>query len=284
MASRATSPTVRLWQLAARLRELRLANGHSIEDVANELLCSPAKVSRMESAGRGIQPRDVRDLARFYGVSDPERQELEHLLQESRKRGWWQVPSTVGAEALTFYGLEEDASGTRVADARVVHGLFQTEAYMRALLRGLRPPGDAWQAQIDERVATRLERQRRFWAGSRELQLIMDETCITRIIGDRDVMREQISRLIEVVQAPRVTIRVVPFDRGSSPMIDGSFQILSFPEQMLADAVFVEGLLGMFVIDKKERVDEYINSWNYIRDFVALTPDESISWLQSRAA
>ena len=278
------SPTVRLWQLAARLRELRGSAGHTIEDVAKELMCSPAKVSRMESAGRGIQPRDVRDLARFYQISNSEREELELLLRDSRKRGWWQDFGITDADTLTFYGLEEAASLIRVADARAVHGLLQTEAYMKALLTGLRPPDDPWQGGIDDLVAARLERQKRFWDSGRELQFIMDEGSITRTIGSREVLREQLSRLVDIAHTQQVTIRILPFDRGSSPMIDGSFQILSFPDQMIPDTVYVEGLVGMFVIDKKEKVDEYVKYWNHISDHLALPPDQSIDWLSARAA
>jgi transcriptional regulator with XRE-family HTH domain len=266
------------------LRELRVANEHTIEDVAKELMCSPAKVSRMESAGRGIQPRDVRDLARFYKITNAERQELELLLHDSRKRGWWQDSGITDPETLTFLGLEAAASLIRVADSRAVHGLLQTEAYMKALLPGLRPPGDPWQVQIDDIVAARMERQKRFWGSGRGFQFIMDEACITRIIGDPGVMREQITKLIEVARNPQATIRVLPFARGSSPMLDGSFQIMSFPDQMIADTVYVEGLVGMFVIDKKEKVDEYIKCWNHIGDHLALTPDESVDWLRSKVA
>ena len=124
-------------------------------------MCSEAKVSRMESTGREFQPRDVRDLARFYKVSDPECQELGHLLQESRKRGWWWQDSGItDMDPLTFYDLEETASLIRFAEALVVHGLFQIEAYLKALLPGLRPPNDPRQAQVDDIVAEPMGHQK----------------------------------------------------------------------------------------------------------------------------
>ena len=70
MPSGSPNPTVSRLELAARLRELRVQAGKSIDDAAAELMCSVAKISRMETGGRGVQPRDIRDLCRLYGVSN----------------------------------------------------------------------------------------------------------------------------------------------------------------------------------------------------------------------
>ena len=64
------SPTVRRRELGALLRALRNERGLTVEQVAERLLCSPSKVSRMETgaAWRDCQ-RDVRDLCDLYGVT-----------------------------------------------------------------------------------------------------------------------------------------------------------------------------------------------------------------------
>src|SRR5215469_1317170 len=64
------SPTLRRRELGALLRSLRLAQGLTVEQVAEHLLCSPSKVSRLETGQRGATLRDVRDLCRIYGVTD----------------------------------------------------------------------------------------------------------------------------------------------------------------------------------------------------------------------
>ena len=43
-----TSPTVRQRELGKRLRELRSQHDLTVEDVAEKLLCSATKVSRLE--------------------------------------------------------------------------------------------------------------------------------------------------------------------------------------------------------------------------------------------
>jgi transcriptional regulator with XRE-family HTH domain len=64
------SPTVRRRELGVMLRALRNDRGMTVEQVAAELLCSPSKVSRMETGQRGATPRDVRDLCELYGVTE----------------------------------------------------------------------------------------------------------------------------------------------------------------------------------------------------------------------
>src|SRR5262249_30221312 len=62
------SPTVRRRELGAVLRALRTERGFTVEQVAEQLLCSPSKVSRMETGQRGATLRDIRDLCDLYGV------------------------------------------------------------------------------------------------------------------------------------------------------------------------------------------------------------------------
>jgi predicted transcriptional regulator len=79
------SPTVRRRELGTLLRTLRTEKGLTVEQVAERLLCSPSKVSRMETGQRGATLRDVRDL---YGITDPpERDRLMTLAKESKQQG-----------------------------------------------------------------------------------------------------------------------------------------------------------------------------------------------------
>jgi len=56
------SPTVRRRELGARLRALRTEHGFTVEDVAARMEVSPAKISRIETAARGVSLADVRFL------------------------------------------------------------------------------------------------------------------------------------------------------------------------------------------------------------------------------
>ena len=65
-----TSPTVRQRELSKRLRDLRSQHGLTVEDVAERLLCSATKVSRLETGARRPSLRDVRDLCVIYRLDE----------------------------------------------------------------------------------------------------------------------------------------------------------------------------------------------------------------------
>ena len=105
-------------------------------------MCSPAKVSRMETAARGVQPRDIRDLCDLYRVSSTVRAALMDLAKQAKQQGWWQQHSDLTTEYSTYIGLEDSAATLRQFEALRVPGLLQTEDYARALMAGLQPGMD----------------------------------------------------------------------------------------------------------------------------------------------
>src|ERR1700749_712146 len=130
--SSGSSPTVRRRELGALLRALRNERGLTVDQVAAELLCSPSKVSRMETGERGATARDIRDLCDIYGVTDlAHRDRLMRLAGAGKRQGWWQ-----GYELdyfAKYVGLEQDAIGTRNFQSTTVPGLLQTAGYARAM-------------------------------------------------------------------------------------------------------------------------------------------------------
>ena len=280
MPSAGSNPTVRRWELAARLRQLRLEAGRSIEEAAGELMCSVAKISRLETGGRGVQPRDVRDLCRFYGVPDGVRDELIQAAQEARKPGWWQDFRTLEEQVATLIGLEDAAGEVSVVDALRMPGLFQTEEYSRALIPRLRPEGELTRHWIDETVESRRRRQARIQSGALGFHSVMDEAVLRRPVGDAGIMRRQVERLSVEARRDNVTLQIIPFGRGPHPGLEGSFQLLSFPEGRLADMVFVEGLVGQFLIDKPAEVQHYHQIFGDLAQRFALSPDDTVAWLK----
>ncbi|NKZ08359.1 helix-turn-helix domain-containing protein [Actinomadura latina] len=82
--------TFRGRQLRRELLRLREVAGLSMEDVAQRLDWSKAKISRIETGRTRVTPSDVRLLAEEYGVTDEqERQALMDLARKARRQGWW---------------------------------------------------------------------------------------------------------------------------------------------------------------------------------------------------
>jgi transcriptional regulator with XRE-family HTH domain len=266
-------------ELAARLRELRQQAGKSLEDAAAELMCSVAKISRMETGGRGVQPRDVRDLSRLYQVSDPVRNELTELMVNSKVSGWWQDFRTLDEQMATVIALEDAAGELRQFEALRVPGLLQSAAFTEALVRNLRPPGNLTEEEIAEIIAMRGRRQKRIESGELRLNAVIDEASVRRPIGDPLIMRDQIDRLIAETERPNVNLQLIPFERGPHPGLDGSFQHMVFSGRRLDAMVYIENVHGNFVLDRNRETSYYRTVFDDLSSHYALDADATHRWL-----
>ena len=247
-----SSPTVKRRRLAAELHACREQAGLTIEDVAQELEWSAAKVSRIENARVRVLPRDVKFLLRTYGVAegDPAWDVLTMLARESRQKGWWHAyGDTIGESFSTYVGLEAEAVTLRTYESECVPGLLQTEGYARAIIGAALSPGT--DDEIERNVAVRLGRQPKLAdAGSSELWAVVNEGGIRRQVGGAAVMREQLEQLLEASGQPNVTLQVMPFSVGAHAGMSGAFTILRFPEPADPDVVYVNYNSGSLFLEK----------------------------------
>ncbi|WP_169950361.1 helix-turn-helix transcriptional regulator [Microbispora sp. H11081] len=271
-----TNLTLRRRQLASRLRELRRATGMTVDQVAQELLCSPAKISRMETGQRGVSQRDVRDLCRIYAVSD-ERvvTQLMTLARESRQPGLRQEWGDLGNDAIYVY-MDLEAAAVSITELQTAYipGLFQTEEYARALIHGLLPRID--QELLERRVEARMKRQLlltqkeppRYWT-------FIDEAALLRQVGDATVMADQLDHVLRLAQAPHVTVQVVPFKAGAYMSADGPFVMFRMKDPTVSEVVYVEMLNRVEYLEKPAELEIYREAVEIIRA-AALPPNESI--------
>ena len=178
-------------ELGALLRTLRTANGLTVEQVAEHLLCSPSKVSRMETGHRGATQRDVRDLCDLYGVPDgAERDRMMTLAREGKRPAWWQ---SYDLPYSTYVGLEAEAVVIDDFQSSVVPGLLQTADYARAGHMGTLPRLDS--EDIERRIEAKLTRQQLLTkAEPPNLNVVFDEAVLHRQVGGPSVMRAQLSQ------------------------------------------------------------------------------------------
>jgi transcriptional regulator with XRE-family HTH domain len=244
--------------LGSQLRRLREARGITREAAGYSIRASESKISRMELGRVSFKTRDVEDLLTLYGVTDEaERTSLLSLVREANAAGWWHSYSDVLPNWFpTYVGLEGAASLIRVYEVQFVHGLLQTEAYARAVVR--RGMQGASEEDVERRVALRLERQKYLVSeNAPEVHIVLDEAALRRPHGDREVMRGQLQHLIEVSGLPQVRLQVMPFGFGGHAGESGAFTILSFPESDLSDVVYLEQLTSALYLDKPEDVAQY---------------------------
>lgn len=273
------SPTVRRRELGALLRALRQERGYTVEQVAERLLCSPSKVSRMETGQRGATLRDIRDLCDLYGLTEEsERQRLFYLARQGKRPGWWQGYELTFA---TYVGLEADAVSIKHFTSSTVMGLVQTADYARAIHdAGFQ---DFRSGRIDELVEVRMKRQQLL---NRDpplgLHVVFDEAVLRRPVGGAPVMVAQLRRLVELAESPQIQIQVVPYEVGAHPAMDSNFTVLEYGGSA-PDVVYVEGLSGKIYLEREQDLNRYRDVFGSLCR-LALTPRESIEIIAGIAA
>jgi transcriptional regulator with XRE-family HTH domain len=264
------SPTVRRRELGAMLRALRLDQGFTVEQVAERLLCSPSKVSRMETGQRGATPRDVRDLCEFYGVSDAaERERLMVLAREGRQQGWWQSYSL---PYKTFVGLEQEATSMTIYHSAVVPGLLQIGDYTRGIHEKGVPQLNA--AEVEERVAERATRQQLLTRENPpQVEVFLDQAVMHRPISGPQIMRKQLDSILAAARLPNVKVQILPYEVGSHPALESNFIILDFDGEA-PTVVYVEGLVGGLYLERPPEIERYLQVSEILRG-LALSPKDS---------
>ncbi|WP_423790601.1 helix-turn-helix domain-containing protein [Micromonospora globispora] len=244
--------------LGAQLRRLREGAGVTREGAGWEIRSSESKISRMELGRVGFKERDVADLLTLYGVTAAdEREALLKLARDANSPGWWhRYGDVLPSWFQSYLGLEAAAALIRTYEVQFVPGLLQTPEYARAvILLGHR---SAAQDEVDRRVSLRMARQEllrrphppQLWA-------VVDEAALRRPIGGPEVMRGQLSALIEATKSPHIRLQVVPFEAGGHAAAGGAFTILRFGDQDLPDIVYIEQLTSAIYLDKREDLDYY---------------------------
>lgn len=263
------SPALRRRELGALLRALRNEKGLTVEQVAERLLCSPSKVSRMET-GQGATARDIRDLCDLYEVSDPAaRDRMMTLAREGKRPARWQRYDLAYAR---YAELEEEAVAISAFQSSVVHGLLHTADYARAGHEGAMPRLDP--DRIDLQIEAKLTRQRILTRDDPpRFDVVLDEAALHRMVGGRQVMADQLTKILETANLPNVVVQVLPYERGFHPAVESNFSILELPNPA-PGVVFVEGLIGSTYLDRPGDLKRYREIFDRLQS-IALNPKDT---------
>jgi transcriptional regulator with XRE-family HTH domain len=265
--------------VGAQLRRLRTDMGLSREEAAEAIRASEWKIHRLENGQVGFKDRDVVDLLRLYGVTDPD--EVAGFLEFAREAnapGWWQHYGDLLPQWFRAYvDLESAATLIRTYEGQLVPGLLQTEDYMRAVIAGAHL--DELAEEAERRVTLRMARQTlltrpdapRLWA-------VIDEAALRRPVGRPEVMRGQLERLIDATKLANVVLQILGFGAGAHPGMVAAFSILRFADQELPDVVYVEHLTNALYLDRRDDVNQYLHVMDRI-SMRAAPPDKTVDLL-----
>jgi transcriptional regulator with XRE-family HTH domain len=267
------NPTVRQRELGKRLRQLREERGLTITDIAKDLMVSATKISRLETGTRPPNPRDVRDLCRYYGLDDAAADELMGLARGAREEVWWTQYEDLKLDP--YLGLEQEAFAITSYTTYYLPALLQTEEYTRAIIKDIAPKmePDIYEQRVEARMLRQQvlmkERPPRYW-------VLLDEAVLHRDIGGRAVMVAQLDKIMEAQRVGKAVVQIVSFNACSCVAQDSNFILFEFAaESNLSPVVFIEGLTGNQYHERKADIDRYREAIELLRGS-ALRSEESV--------
>ncbi|MFJ4621802.1 helix-turn-helix domain-containing protein [Streptomyces sp. NPDC088812] len=276
------APTLLKMLVGVQLAGIREDAGLAQEQAARTLGFSPAKLSRIE-AGKGRRPpteADVRALLELYGTDEYEASVLLQLLRRAGEPGWWQrYDKRLMPEWFDrLVGLQEAATAIRTFEIQYVPGLLQIPEYTRAVVQRGLPTASA--REVERRVELRTRRRELLdRPDAPQVWAVVDESVLLRVLGSREVMREQLAHLVAMARRPNVTVQVVPLDvtHASAPAIPVTY--LRFGGSDLPDVVYLEQIRSATFLEDRDETEEYRVSLDRLAD-EALDPRESLALLR----
>jgi transcriptional regulator with XRE-family HTH domain len=266
-----TGPIVPRRRLAEELKRLRTTDGRSLEDVAQALLISTSKLSRLENAQGSPQARDVRDLIRLYEVESTLADRMMRWVSAARRQGWWSDYSFrsegFAADLDVHVAYESEASVARNYTIPFFPALLQIEPYARALYRSLEP----WRGQdeIDQLVRLRQGRQESLTDRAERPALhtinVVHESALRQSVGDPAVLLAQLEAIEQAFERPNVELHVLPFSAALPFTATCMWTYFEFDDALDRDVVHIETHAGFRLLETAESLAQYRRYFDEIR-------------------
>ncbi|MGK3209053.1 helix-turn-helix domain-containing protein [Amycolatopsis sp. MEPSY49] len=224
MKPNSASPGARA--LAASLRELRMARGKGLRELARMVRILPQLLSAWEKGQRVASPEDVARLLGALQVDDATYDRMMRLARRAKDDNWLDSnPSDLPPALSGIVEYERTASHISNWYHAIVPGLLQTADYARAILSN----SEIGLEQADAMLIARLKRQRILTrADPVRFAALVGEVAIRERIGSADIMSDQVDHLLAMMALPNVSLRIVPANIGYHPGLIGSFILYEF--------------------------------------------------------
>ncbi|MBT1099152.1 helix-turn-helix transcriptional regulator [Streptomyces sp. Tu10] len=253
-------------------RTMRIQRGWTQEQLGHELGYSAAAVSAMETCAQPASDAMLVELERVLGNGTGVFETARRFMRMEKYPRQFQ----------DYVLLEQAAINLQLFATNVIHGLFQTEAYARALIGGGYPPLS--EQRVEELVQLRMERTVLFDRDPLPMiEIIIDEAVLRRVIGGEEVMREQLLHLVECARRRNVTLLVLPLDAGQYGEYAGARGEMNMVETPAHEhLVYLEVQDESMLISDPAKVSTYAQRYAKIRS-QALGPRESLDLIKRLA-
>ncbi|MEV0919616.1 helix-turn-helix transcriptional regulator [Streptomyces sp. NPDC049967] len=220
------------------LRRQREAAGLRQQQLGDIIFCTGSLIGQVETTKK-IPTRDFSERVDAALGTDGVFSRLVGLVLRSQLPTWFQA----------YAEMEAKAAYISTYQAQLVYGLLQTEDYARAVLATGMPD------DLEGLLAARMERQRILEQERPPLAwAVLDEAVLHRPIGGHEVMRAQLTRLLDFSTNRWMRIQVLPFAAGEHKSLDGSFNLLRFDDD--PDIIYTEDLISGHMTASPDTVRE----------------------------
>ncbi|GGK73364.1 helix-turn-helix domain-containing protein [Streptomyces flaveus] len=253
--------------LAAELARLRSEFRWSLRELADKVGWDRTHLHNMEQGKSLGGPELIEALDTVYGTTP-----LLMRLWELAKQG-----AVFREKYVRYMELEAEAVVIEHYAGAFLPGVFQTEAYARALLWST-PHRPCDVAELEEQLEARMGRKEMLHRDSAPyLRAILDEPVLRRPLRDVQEWREQLAHLVELAALPHVDVQVLPFSAGLHDLLDGALTLLRRPDG--CTAAWLETSKSGELFEETETVTRFRLSYDALRG-LALSPRESVAFIE----
>ncbi|MGW6568279.1 helix-turn-helix domain-containing protein [Streptomyces sp. NPDC054975] len=258
--------------VAALAKKMRLRKGLTQEQLGTRMGYTGAAISAMERLVHPVSDEMMVKLEEVLGDGMGIFEDMRELVRLEK------LPE----QFRDYAPIEQKARALWLYANHVVHGLFQTEAYARALIAGGYP--EPTPERVEELVVGRMARKPLFdRKPTCEIELVLDESVLTRAIGTEEIMREQLLHLAECARRRNVNLQVLPLNAGLSGEYAGDRGNLTVVETHEHDRVtFLEIQGESLLITDRAKISTHMQRYAKIRA-QALDPRETLGLIERLA-
>jgi hypothetical protein len=150
--------------------------------------------------------------------------------------------------------LDSERTATKITQVSplIIPGLLQTNNYIRAVMSEGCVPVDDLETRMVIRIGRRDALSR---PNPVHLVALIGEAALHQMIGGRDIMIEQLQYLLTVVKQSNVDVRLIPFDIGWHPAIEGPFLLIESADE--ATVVHLENRRSGLFLHEEADVQTY---------------------------
>jgi len=210
-------------EFGAALREERERQGLTQEQLAARTGHSSSHISAVETARKKPTLQVARLVDKALGTGD------------KFERKWHKMNDAGLLEGFAQYvSHESTAAEIRLYEVGVIPGLLQTPEYTRAVTYAAIARGAITSEQAEERIALIEERQASLLRlPLPQIFVVLDESCLRRPVGEPEVMKGQLDRLLEFAEQPNTVLQIAPFTMGERRPLSLPLYVLTMPDRSL---------------------------------------------------